>query len=63
MIKTKSMFDEPIKIGLIRFADLYDHSTYERDPSQPNEGAVRLNNLDISQQPTLLIYTTGAGAN
>lgn len=25
MIKAKSMFEEPIKIGLIRFADLYDH--------------------------------------
>lgn len=26
MIKAKSMFEEPIKIGLIRFADLYDHT-------------------------------------
>lgn len=25
MIKAKSMFDEPIKNGLIRFADFYDH--------------------------------------
>lgn len=33
------MFDEPIKIGLIRFADLYDHQTIR-------SGARKRNNKD-----------------
>lgn len=35
VIKAKSMFEEPIRIGLIRFADLYDHRAPPLPPPPP----------------------------
>lgn len=73
VIKAKSMFDEPIRIGLIRFADRYDNSNRttaskrhkdeeEEQPKQENgnERGIEATDFDMDHQPILVIYTTTA---
>lgn len=60
------MFDEPIRIGLIRFADLYDHhwQAAERiggDGARPTIGKEAIE-FDLSHQPALVIYTASSSA-
>lgn len=62
VIKARSMFDEPIRIGLIRFADAYDHLDDQHE--QPNKikrheaAAATVRDFSLSHQPLLVIYTT-----
>lgn len=69
VIKAKSMFDEPIRIGLIRFADLYDHENGNQNKDlQDRHNSEQLEEVpwnkesamdfDSSHQPILVIYTT-----
>lgn len=65
VIEAKSMFDEPIEIGLIRFADVFDHATnaeLERGErgAAIDDGERRKKNVDfdLAHQPLLVIYTT-----
>lgn len=68
VIKAKSMFDEPIRVGLIRFADLYDHRQPEapqperRDPQSHLRDSSATQEqpweFDASHQPLLVIYTS-----
>lgn len=62
------MFDEPIRIGLIRFADLYDHFHYrfegqkDRTSSAADSGHREAAEFDLSHQPALVIYTSSSVA-
>lgn len=49
------MFDEPIRIGLIRFADVYDHVAVPEDQAERRRWQA---DFDRSHQPLLVIYTT-----
>lgn len=63
------MFEEPVGIGLIRFADAYDHWRTEQqeetdDGGEEEEGGGQeerapgqLREFDLSHQPLLVIYT------
>ena len=45
-MRAKSMFDEPVRLGLIRFADAHDHP------------AGQLSDFDASHQPLLVLYSS-----
>ena len=67
VIRAKSMFDEPIRTGLIRFADAYDQAQ-QTEPDSRRARAVRpparraaRNSFSLSHQPLLVIYTNRIG--
>lgn len=52
VIKAKSMLNEPVRIGLIRFADAYDHSSAQLRSGQ-SESKFKLDQSEQSQQTQL----------
>ena len=66
------MFEEPVRIGLIRFADAYDQraqfapivrgSPLGGPTGPPRQERERRRRFDADHQPLLVIYTTAAEA-